>query len=437
MEIALICLLVVCLAAAVLLLLKLRKTESALAMNVEAKIKAEKELEALKTAQQSIDVIRSQMEAQAKESRAQQLEALEAKFSKVTEELLKKREEELSKNNDINMSSIVNPLKEKLEEMRKVVEESQRSMADNTKEQEGTRTSIKSNIDTLVEKVLMVSQSADRLSKALTTENKTQGNWGETQLEMLLKAQGMEEGLHYDKQEVIRDAKGNVVTPESGSRMQPDVILHLDETRELIIDAKVSLAAYVEYCNAASEGDKQLYLAQHIRSVKDHVKELAKKDYSSYIKPPKQSLNYVMMFMPANGALQLALDNEPSLWREAINQGVFIVGEQNLFAALKVVQLAWIQITQNANHQQVYELADELIDRVGMFLEMYDNLGKHLQKASEVYVDVKKKATEGQSILTSAKKLVKLGAQQSKKHPLPAAEADFLQIDGNNDKEKR
>lgn len=357
----------------------------------------------------------------------QALSAQEARFgetlSKVSEQLksttevmLKQRQEELQQSNSTNMQQIVNPLKETLQKMETALKE-------NRSTQETSTEAIKEKIATLVSTTMKVSDSADRLSNALTAENKTQGNWGEQKIESLLNAIGLEQGLEYESQAYLRDAAGNIiVSDDTAQRMQPDIILHIDETRDLIIDAKVSLTAFIDYTNAEDKEAKEQALALHLKSVRSHVKELAKKNYAAYVKAPRQSVDFVMMFVPVEAALQTALQADPTLWREAMNQGVFIVGEQNLYAAMRAVQVTWSTIKQNANNKAICDTAEELLGRVGDFLEKFDSLGKKLDSAKAAYDEVTKKALMGQSVLGSAKKLVKLGAKASPVHPLPAGE---------------
>lgn len=359
----------------------------------------------------------------------QALSAQEARFgetlSKVSEQLksttevmLKQRQEELQQSNSTNMQQIVNPLKESLQKMETALKE-------NRSTQETSTEAIKEKIATLVSTTMKVSDSADRLSNALTAENKTQGNWGEQKIESLLNAIGLEQGLEYESQAYLRDAAGNIiVSDDTAHRMQPDIILHIDETRDLIIDAKVSLTAFVDYTNAEDKDAKDQALALHLKSVRSHVKELAKKNYAAYVKTPRQSVDFVMMFVPVEAALQTALAADPTLWREAMNQGVFIVGEQNLYAAMRAVQVTWSTIKQNANNKAICDTAEELLGRVGDFLEKFDSLGKKLDSAKAAYDEVTKKALMGQSVLGSAKKLVKLGAKASPIHPLPAGEPE-------------
>lgn len=216
-----------------------------------------------------------------------------------------------------------------------------------------------------------------------------------------------------------------ILSDETERRLQPDIILHLDATRDLIIDSKVSLNAFVDYMNADTDEDRTRALTTHIRSVRNHVKELAKKNYSAYVKHPRQSVDFVMMFVPIDSALQLALSNDSSLWRDAMNQGVFIVGEQNLYAALRAVDVTWTAIKQNANNKAICDAAAELMNRVGDMLEKVEDMGKKLEKVNEAYKAVNDKAINGrQTVLGSANKLVKLGAKVSTTHPLPNYELE-------------
>ncbi|MBQ9522754.1 MAG: DNA recombination protein RmuC, partial [Paludibacteraceae bacterium] len=344
---------------------------------------------------------------------AEVLDKVSAQLKSTTEEMLKQRQEELQQSNSSHMKQIVDPLKESIQKMETALKE-------NKSTQETSTEAIKEKIATLVSTTLRVSDSAERLSNALTAENKTQGNWGEQKIEALLGAIGLEKGLEYDAQEYLRDANGMIiVSPDTASRMQPDIILHLDETRDLIIDSKVSLNAFVDYTNAPDDEARNIALSAHLRSVRNHVKELAKKNYAAYVQAPRQSVDFVMMFIPVDAALQLALVSDPTLWREAMNQGVFIVGEQNLYAALRAVQVTWTAIKQNANNKAICDTAEELINRVGDLLERVQDLGKKIDKVNEAYDAVNDKAQKGQSVLTSAHKLVKLGAKISTVHPLP------------------
>ena len=327
-------------------------------------------------------------------------------------EMLKARQKEFSESSNQSLGQIVNPLKENIAELKKAME-------DGSKEQAERNGEMRERIKSLMEHSDAARKSADELAAAFKHGNKMQGDWGETILEELLSSQGLTKGVHFDTQAVIRDADGRTVRNESGSILRPDVILHLDERREVIIDSKVSLSAYVDYVNAENELDRQNCLKAHLDSIKKHVKELAAKDYSSYVKLPKVSAGYVIMFVPNMGALWTALNAEPDLWRKAADQNVYIADEQSLYGALKIVSMTWTQVAQAQNHEKVYELANEMIDRVGQFMEKYEAVGKALKKASDEYEAAERKLSpQGQSIINTSNKLIKLGAKNSDKHPI-------------------
>lgn len=362
---------------------------------------------------------RHQQAIEAEHKRYEQaLAIMKEQVQNTTNQMLRERQAELQQANSANMKQIVDPLKETIAKMETALKE-------NKSTQETSTEAIKEKIATLVSTTMKVSDSAERLSNALTAENKTQGNWGEQKIESLLNALGLERGLEYDAQEYLRDANGNIiVSDDTARRMQPDIILHLDETRDLIIDSKVSLNAFIDYTNAEDDSARNIALAAHIKSVKNHIKELAKKNYATYVKAPRQSVDFVMMFVPVDAALQLALTGDATLWREAMNQGVFIVGEQNLYAALRAVQVTWTAIRQNANNKAICDTAEELLARVGDLLERVMKMGKKLSEVNAAYESVLDKANRGQSVLGSANKLVKLGAKVSSVHPLPQHESD-------------
>lgn len=235
--------------------------------------------------------------------------------------------------------------------------------------------------------------------------------------------------MQFDTQATIRNAKGETIKSEDGNIMRPDVILHLDQKREVIIDSKVSLTAFFDFVNAENESERQQYLKSHIESLQKHVKELSKKDYSSYIQAPKVRMDYVIMFVPHTGALWTALNEQPDLWRKAMEQNVFIADEQSLYAALKIINMTWTQIKQAQNHEEVYKLANEMVERVGQFVKKYEEVGAALDKAQKAYEGGKAKLEDhGQSIVMSANKLIKLGAKNSK-NPLPSM-TDIDEVEG-------
>ncbi len=349
--------------------------------------------EAIKTMKEQFDVALGQMKDQAKAA---------------TDELLRARQKEFRETSSEAIGNLLNPVKEKMEELRK-------EMTANSDVHKTAQSAIKSDVDNLMKYTGRVAKSTDQLAAAFKYGNKLQGTWGETILEEILSSQGLTKGVHFDVQPTILDSDGKAVKNEDGSVMRPDVIIHLDRRREVIVDAKTSLADYVNYVNAENEEDRARCLRAHIDSIRKHVKELARKDYASYVQPPKMSAGYVIMFVPNMGALWTALNAEPDLWRWAAEQNVYIADEQSLYGAIRIVQLTWTQVQQAENHEKVYALAGEMMERVDKFLAAYEDMGNALEKALKAYGEAGKKlAPNGQSITTTAIKLAKMGAKKGK-----------------------
>lgn len=360
------------------------------------------------------------------------MEKVSAQMKVATDEMLKQRQKEFADASNQNLGQIVNPLRETIDQMKQV-------MAENTEKQTQMGGEMKANIENMMRQSEAAMKSADELNRTFRLGNRVQGDWGESILDELLESQGLKRGIHYETQPYIRDAAGNIIHTENGSIMRPDVILHLDQRREVIIDSKVSLTAFMDYSNATTEEERKRLLKAHIDSLKAHVRELSTKDYSAYIPPPKARMDYVIMFVPHSAALWTALNAQPDLWRNAMAQNVFIADEQTLFAALRIINLTWTQIAQAQNHEKVYALANEMLERVGQFMKKYDAIGQALNRANQAYEEGGRKlAPTGQSILTTCAKLQKLGAKQSDKNPLPPLTDidDIPQLDADSEYKK-
>jgi len=330
-----------------------------------------------------------------------------------TEQMLKERQKEFTETSGTAIGQLVTPLKENIAELRKTMEQGSRQQAELSGE-------MRERLKNLMQQSEAARKSADELAAAFKHGSKMQGDWGETILEELLSSQGLTKGIHFDVQATITGSDGRPLrNEETGGIMRPDVILHLDERREVIIDSKVSLTSYVDYVNADTEELRQAALKGHLDSIKKHIRELAAKDYSEYIRAPKMSAGYVLMFIPNTGALWTALNTEPDLWRRAADSKVYMTDEQSLYGALKIVSLTWTQVAQAQNHEKVYTLANEMIDRVGQFMERYEAMGRALEKVRDEWEKGKKKLDPaGQSVQNTAKKLIALGARNSDRHPL-------------------
>ncbi len=336
-----------------------------------------------------------------------------------SDQMLKDRQKEFTEASGKNLGNIVDPLKETIEKMKKAMDESSHKQTE-------LSTELKTNIEHLIKHSDSAKKSADELARAFKHGSKVQGDWGETVLTNLLESQGLTRGIHFDIQTAMKDKDGKTIRNEEGSIMRPDVIFHLDSRRSVIVDSKVSLKAFTDYVNAETPEEKELALKAHIESIQKHYKELSAKDYSSYIKPPKLKMDYVIMFVPHSGALWTALNAQPNLWQEAMEENVYIADEQSLYGALKIINLTWTQIAQVQNHEKVFDLANEMVDRVGKFVKSFESVGSALKNAQNAYDDAGKKLEDrGHSIIRTSHKLIQLGAKQNDKNPIP----DLLDID--------
>ena len=334
---------------------------------------------------------------------------MKAEIENLTGDMLRQRQEEFERASSLSVSKILEPLNTSISEMRKAVSE-------NTARHTEFGGKLSENIRTVIEQSEAARKSADRLADALSGSNRAQGVWGETILAELLESQGLKEGIHFETQAVIRDETGNVLRNAADSSMRPDVILHLDSDRDVVIDSKVSLSAYLDYVNADSDEKRAAALAAHIRSIEKHVAELERKDYAGYLGGAARGIDYVIMFVPSTAALYAATDRRPDLWRKAMERGVYIADEQTLYAALKIISLTWRQIQQAENHEQVYKLANEMLERVNTFMQKFAGIGSKLDDARKAYDEAFGKLQEkGQSIPQTCNKLIKMGAKVAPK----------------------
>lgn len=383
-----------------------------------AKMRSARSISRIEVLEVQLQMARDNAQAmlrRADETHASTLDALQRRFDEtvakmkaelenVTAEMLRRRQAEFEMSSREGVSRILEPLNKSISEMRRAVTE-------NTIRHSEMGGQLSSGIRLVMEHSDAARKSADRLADALRGGGKIQGDWGETVLTELLEAQGLEEGVHFDTQATLRDSAGNAVRTEGDRLLRPDVILHLDRERDVIIDAKVSLSAYLDYMNAETDELRAKALREHVASVEKHVADLARKDYSSYVRPPKVRMNYVIMFVPNTVALYAATSHKPGLWRKAMERGVYIADEQTLYAALKIINLTWKQIAQAENHERVYALANEMLERVNRFAEQFVAVGTRLDDARKCYdAALGKLKDSGQSIPVTCAKLIKLGA---------------------------
>jgi len=349
----------------------------------------------------------------------QQMRLIKAEMTAASEKILKERAQELSSTNEQQLSQILNPLRENIRQMKDAVEKSDREQ---TVTMERLDASIKENL----RQAQQVGERADKLAQALTSENKTQGNFGELRLKQLLEEMGLEEGLQFEEQTTLRDENGRTIH-DDGHRLVPDVILHFPDRRDVVIDSKMSFTAFQDYYNAQTDEQRESALRRHVASVRQHVNELSRKNYSRYIREGHQRLDFVMMYVFSESALQLALGNDPGLWKEAYDKGVIIAGSQSLFIMLRVLEMSWKQMRQVENQQEMMKTASQIVDRVQQFYERFLRVDEQLHKTGEAFEDLKRSTSaSGMSITTAAAKLLKYGAQENPKRRqrLPRTEGD-------------
>ena len=352
-----------------------------------------------------------------KETEVQMLKTTREQLRDMGQLLADAQAKKLKEENRESMGTITQPLKDAISEMRKAIN-------DNTKDHTEQSASLREQLRLMMESNREIGEKAEGLANVLRRDNKASGNMGEIILGDLLTSQGLTEGIHYEVQARLRDELGRPLKhDETGREMQPDVILHYPQGQDAIIDSKVSLVAYERYVNAETPEEKERALQEHLRSVRSHVTELARKDYSKYIKPPREAVDFVIMFVPFESSLQLALANDPSLWREAFERKVFITGEQNLLGILHMIHLAWVQNQQAENQEKVFGIAEQLLDRLGDFIQRYQKMGEHLETVRKDFESAGNKLFTGrQSVVQKGRELVDLGAKENANRRIPKAE---------------
>ena len=355
-----------------------------------------------------------------------QLEMIRVQMQATSEKVLKMRQEELGVQNKEQVSKIIDPLQKSLKDMQEALDK-------NKEQQAEALTRLDETIKINMEKSAAISETADRLTRALTGEVKVQGNFGELKLKQLLEDLELKEGEQYDTQETLKDKGGKGLKGDDGRGMIPDFILHFPGNRHVVVDSKMSLTDYERYMNAEDgTPEKSAYLKAHIDSVRAQVKRLAKKDYTRYLPEGFNKLDFAIMYIPIEGALNLALLNDTALWREAYDQDVLILGPQTMYMNLRVLEMMWTQVRQLSNQQALMEAANTVIDRVQdfgqRFMDVESSMNDTVKKIQKLKITT---ADSGASIITAARNMLKAGAKENKKKK-PLADMDdslFIETD--------
>ena len=343
----------------------------------------------------------------------EQLNVVREQFQNLAVRVLDKTSDQLKSENREAMEHITKPIGDSFAELQKAILESDREAAK-------TAASLTERLRQVGEQAEKMDRTATRLTNALRGDSKQAGDWGELVLQELLDSQGFQRGFDYDIQDTLTDSDGLLVRNEdTGRAMRPDVVLHYPGQQDVVIDAKVSIKAYYDYVNETAEPVRQQMLDRHVQSLRSHVKELAQKDYSRYIQAPRKAIDFVIMYVPNEAALQVALARDPKLWTEAFDKKVFISSTQNLFAILRMIQIAWRQHHQTENQKKIVGLAEQLVSRVGLFAERAAKMGRDIEQLSTDFSDMQKSVDGTRGILQKANEMKKLGIKEDVKHPLP------------------
>ena len=339
-----------------------------------------------------------------------QLDLLREQMKSTTETVLKARQEELGARNKEQVGKIVDPLQKSLKDM-------QEALMLSKEQQKEALARLDETIKLNMKQSASLGETADRLTRALTGEVKVQGNFGELKLKQLLEDLELKEGEQFDTQETLRDKAGRGMRGDDGRGMIPDFILHFPNNRHFVVDSKMSLTDYERYMNAEDgTPEKSAYLKAHIESVRAQVKRLAKKEYTKYLPEGYNRLNFAIMYVPIEGALNLALLNDTTLWHEAYEQGVMILGPQTMYMNLRVLEMMWTQVRQLNNQQAMIDAANLVIERVqdfGMrFADVEASMNDTIKKINRLKITT---AEGGPSIITAAKSLIKAGAKENKR----------------------
>ena len=350
---------------------------------------------------------------QADEKLAEQIKFLQAELTNTTQKLLDIRSEKLEQTNRTQMSSIIDPLKETISKLEKEMKETQAQHGNTT-------TRLETSIKNLVEKTENIGNRADRLVETLLYQPKSQGDWGELVVKEMLESQGLKEGIHYVYQPTLRDEKGQTLRNEETNKiMRPDFILHLDDKEDVIIDSKMTITSYDNYVHAKTDDERELYAKEILTSIHNHINELRRANYAAYIENGRKSADFVFMFIPNEGAMQVAMAHEKNLWRDTfLKDRIFIVSEMNLYAALRIVNVTWRQIEQNKSYAKVFQTVGLLLDRLNGFIEKFGKVEKSLQQATKAYEEANHQLMIGsRSVLDTGYRLRDMGVKTKKALP--------------------
>lgn len=337
-------------------------------------------------------------------------EQLRLEFTHLAQSILEDKGRTFSQQNSLQLEQLLNPLREQLKEFSQRVEHSYQQEA-------RERFSLRQEVLRLQELNQQISTDALNLTQALKGQSKTQGTWGEIILERVLEESGLSKGREYTAQGSFRDGAGRL--------LRPDVVVHLPEGKDVIIDSKVSLTAYERFVNAASDAEREAAGRQHLASLMNHLKGLEGKCYDNL--PGVRSLDFVLMFVPVEGAFLLALELNPELFRRAFENNIMIVSPANLLVTLRTIQNIWRYEYQNRNAQEIARQAGDLYDQFVRFIEDLEKIGELLQRTQHCYESAHKRLATGRgNLVRRVQSLRELGVQSRRNLPEPLVEGAHM-----------
>ena len=323
---------------------------------------------------------------------------LSLEFKNLANEIFEEKSKKFSSNNKETISTILDPLKERIQNFENKVEKSNQANSEwNGRLQE--------QIKSLKELNLQMSKEAENLTHALKGDSKTQGNWGELQVENILKKVGLKEGVGYDKEKNFKN--------EDDDNQRPDYIVNLPDGKNIIIDSKVSLTAYANYFNTKNSDEKKNLLKDHVKSVNNHVKNLSEKNYQNLeLNQP----DYILMFIANEPALGLALIEDSQIYDKALENNIIIVSTSTLLATLSTVAFMWKQDNQNKHALEIARQAGALYDKFCSFSDELIKVGSNIDSTKKTYSNAMKKLVDGKdNLVRKSERLKELGAKASKK----------------------
>lgn len=343
-------------------------------------------------------------------------------FENLANEALERQAERLSAGNRMEISSILNPLKENLGDFRRAVN-------DSYVKENSSREALKAQIDDLMRANAEIGEEARRLSFALRGDARMQGRWGEQVLERLLDSAGFIRDIHYKVQAGRSD--GTTLRDDEGHGLRPDMIFLLPGGSKIVIDSKTSLSAYLKYCEAKSDVDEKNALKAHAESVKRHIDELSRAQYHKYI---EGALEHTLMFMPNDGAYLAVIRADIDLTEYAMKRNVVIVAPTHLLSIIQLVNQLWRIDKQNRNAEQIAALGGKLYDKFVTFLSDFDAVQRNIESAAKSYEKCRRHLCEGGTSLTArAQKLRDLGAKTSKSISSAHLSLSRQETNGNDD----